>query len=335
MSFANELDRMLDDSKQNDFNDNWDHRRFGPLPATGVTRRAKNVANGILATLGIKRKNPCHQIIDSNMDQCEWLYGRLIDDQSKEIMLKVLAYRIMGHRKVKLPLNTAAHWDKIAELESRACNSESLAIDFRDWKLWKMNLSSEGFPIELFATPDTIVTQFLLQQYRCRLPDRLIEVQPGDIVIDAGGCYGETALYFAHKTGAAGAVYSFEFMPDNIDVFRRNIALNGNLGDAIHLVDRPLWSASATKLYIEGNGPAACVTTNAQNPSTTEVSTISIDDFVDNKALPRIDFIKMDIEGAELQALMGARHCITKHRPEISDFSLPQSSRFVDHSAVD
>jgi FkbM family methyltransferase len=52
--------------------------------------------------------------------------------------------------------------------------------------------------------------------------------------------------------------------------------------------------------------------------SGTEVRTITIDDFVQRFSLPRVDFIKMDIEGAESRALTGAADIIRRFRPRLA-----------------
>ncbi len=205
----------------------------------------------------------------------------------------------------------------MAELEARSRHAQSLDLDFLGWSLTKLDLAQEGYPIELFVRPSAVFVQFLAQQYRCELPDAVIEVSHGDTVIDAGGCYGDTALYFACKA-KGGEVYSFEFFPDNIGIFKKNMALNQELSRNIHLIDRALWSSSDIKLFIEGKGPGAHVASTTDLPAAQEVSTISIDEFAETQRLARIDFIKMDIEGAELEALKGAQESIRKHRPKLA-----------------
>lgn len=135
-------------------------------------------------------------------------------------------------------------------------------------------------------------------------------------MIDAGGCYGDTALYFAHKSG--GRVFSFEFMPDNLKVFRRNLELNPDLAKHVEIVPNPLWSASGQKLYVEGIGPAAHITPTPKDADAQQVETLKIDDFASRRQLTRVDFIKMDIEGAELEALKGAEETIRCYRPKLA-----------------
>ena len=310
MSFAKALKQTLDAARGNEFKDNWDYRRFGPHQEPSFPKRITDAVK-----VALREARFC---CTRRAKQCEWLYNRLIDEQSRQIMLKVLAYRIMGYRKVKLPVNSPSYWSKLAELEARASDAESFVTGFRDWRLWQMNLAPEGFPFELFVSPEVVISQFVLEQYRCQLPDRPIEVEPGDTVIDAGGCYGDTALYCAHKAGSSGSVHSFEFLPSNVVVFERNMALNPTLADTIHLIKQPLWSSSGQKLFIEGTGPAAHITGKTRQTSATEVRTLSIDTYVQKRPLSRIDFIKMDIEGAELPALIGARQCLVRYRPKLA-----------------
>ncbi|MBC7544393.1 MAG: FkbM family methyltransferase, partial [Candidatus Sericytochromatia bacterium] len=56
------------------------------------------------------------------------------------------------------------------------------------------------------------------------------------------------------------------------------------------------------------------------------VETITIDDYVASTGLSKVDFIKMDVEGGELQALKGAEQTIRQHRPKlaISVYHQPQ-----------
>jgi FkbM family methyltransferase len=316
-SFSSSLDQVLASCRGNNFTDNWDHRRFGPPPEIWSPLRLKELAKPLLATLGLARNGVTAQI-RANEKEFGWLFDHLLDAESKEVLLKVLAFRMLGHRKVKLPLNTPDYWAVLEDLDGRAEGAESLELDFLNWRLSKLNLAPEGYPMELFVRPSGVYTQFLLQQYRCQLAGHVIEAEAGDTIIDAGGCYGDTALYFSHKAGPAGKVYSFEFMADNVAIFNRNMSLNPQLAHNIELIIRPLWSASDVKLYMEGNGPGACVTPMRKRVSAHEVSTLSIDDLVQQECLPRIDFIKMDIEGAELHALRGAVRTIQRYRPKLA-----------------
>ncbi len=140
----------------------------------------------------------------------------------------------------------------------------------------------------------------------------------GDTVIDCGACWGDTALYFAHKVGAAGKVYSLEFLPSNIQLFRTNVNLNPNLKDRIALVERAVWETSNQTLNFREFGPGSVVSAAPLENQTGSTTTIAIDDLVKQQKIRRVDYIKMDIEGAEPNALKGALNTIKKHRPKLA-----------------
>lgn len=303
--------------RKNDWPNNWDWRRFGRYQSLSLIVRIRRSVKTLLENSGLYRNKTLKVVLGHEME-LQWLYERLVDDESKKTLVDVLAYRVLGHRKVKLPLNTPTYWAKLEELERKADPSDPIDLGFFGWQLELHDLADEGYPIRMYARAPGVYTQMLLQQYRCATPEHAIEVEAGEIVIDAGGCYGDTALYFAYKAGANGQVFSFEFMPDNIRVFNRNLELNPDLAKCIQIVPNPLWSSSGQKLYVEGVGPGAHITPNPKAEDAKQVETLMIDDLVHREGLAHVDFIKMDIEGAELEALKGAEETIRCYRPKLA-----------------
>ena len=134
-------------------------------------------------------------------------------------------------------------------------------------------------------------------------------VHQGDVVLDCGADYGT----FTRSALAAGAatVVSIEPMPRKEICLRRSFATEIQQGRVI-IVPKGVWNKEDTlKLYIDSvvehrsvDGPVVPLTT--------------IDKLVADLNLPRVDFIKMDIEGAEKQALDGGRHTIAKYKPRLA-----------------
>ena len=56
----------------------------------------------------------------------------------------------------------------------------------------------------------------------------------------------------------------------------------------------------------------------SQNVNAVECSVVSIDEFVESTRLQRVDFIKLDVEGAEIQAILGAVKSIKKYSPKLA-----------------
>jgi FkbM family methyltransferase len=138
------------------------------------------------------------------------------------------------------------------------------------------------------------------------------------VVLDIGACWGDSALYFACKTGEYGKVYSFEFIPDNIKLFTLNISLNPNLMRLIELIQQPVSNKSGDKIYFSDNGPGSKIEYEPFIGQSGQATTISIDDFVSNNTIDKVDFIKMDIEGAEPVALDGAIETIKRFKPKLA-----------------
>lgn len=310
---------------KNDFQDNWDERRFGPevKPARLSVRQViKQSIKNMLALVGLyDHPDPVEaavSLLNPNVAQFQWLYKKLTDDESRQLLVQVLSFRALGYRRVKLPVNNQFYWNAVENAERLAIRSEHMDLGWQGRNAYMMDLSSIGYHVRFFYVPFGIVFVFVLHQYECALPDQRIKAEEGDFVIDAGGCYGDTALYFAHEVGDKGKVYSFEFLPENLAIFERNMSLNPELSQRINLIRKPLWSKAGEQLFVEGRGPGTRVVSNPRLRDATRVETITIDEMVRNQKLARVDFIKMDIEGAELESLRGAEETIRRFRPKLA-----------------
>lgn len=258
------------------------------------------------------------EFIQPHLLNLEWVHGKLADDESKKWLVNLVAYRALGHRKIRLPTNTGEFW-KARDLALQIPRSdEEIDPHFLGWKLHKRSLELFGYPIHMFCGPGACYTTFVHEQYRCKTPHGAIECAEGDIAIDAGGCYGDTALYLAYKAGPRGKVASFEFLPVNVSVFQRNMDLNPTLAQKIRLYQNPVYSTSGQELFVIGNGPGTRVVREAIDPCAQRIQTLKIDDLIERGDFPRIDFIKMDIEGAELEALKGSENVLRHFKPKLA-----------------
>ena len=158
----------------------------------------------------------------------------------------------------------------------------------------------------------------LLEQYRCRSVGADIAVEPGDYVIDAGACWGDTTLYFAYHSRPDGKVFSYEFVKDNLEILQRNLALNTDLNNRIQVIERAVWDKSNVTLSAQGEGPGSHVSVGEISKPVAGPLTLAIDDLAMQQNLPIVDFIKMDTEGAELPALRGAKQTIQRHKPKLA-----------------
>ncbi len=130
-----------------------------------------------------------------------------------------------------------------------------------------------------------------------------------EIIIDAG-CYdGATAINFLKwGQGKVKKIYSFEFDPVNAEICERNLQ---PYQDKITLVKKGTWDKDET-LHVNPSGSSG---SSVRSEGNVEVQLTAIDNVVKDE---KVTFIKMDVEGAELKSLMGARNTITKNHPRLA-----------------
>ena len=127
-------------------------------------------------------------------------------------------------------------------------------------------------------------------------------IRPGDVVFDCGAHQGYYALILSKMVGERGKVYSFEPFPILTDVIECNMELNQANNVQLFKV-----GVSNTKAKIRGS-------LNEENVGVTrEKDAIDISlDVLDNYAHLKPNFVKLDVEGAEVNALEGARKVLAQ-----------------------
>lgn len=156
---------------------------------------------------------------------------------------------------------------------------------------------------------------------------RIVEkeyLQPskGDVVVDVGAHYGFYALHASRLVGAGGMIFSFEPHPKNYERFVTNLSSNGirnviPLNKALGECDKPI------RLYVSSHSERHS-TSFTLNPSThysgnyIRVESARLDTVVGELGIKRIDLIKIDVEGAELSVLKGAKKTIDQFRPSLT-----------------
>jgi FkbM family methyltransferase len=154
-------------------------------------------------------------------------------------------------------------------------------------------------------------------------------VKQGDIVVDCGahvGVFTDMAL----RRGAS-TVVSIEPDPVNLECLRRNF--KQEIADnRVIVVPKGVWSRDQMiTLYTSASNSGSNTMISDQHAGKVEVPVVRLDEIVENLRLPRIDFIKMDIEGAEREALRGASGILTRDFPRLmlDSYHLPDDMQVL------
>ena len=149
-----------------------------------------------------------------------------------------------------------------------------------------------------------------------------VKISAGDVVLDLGGNIGTTALVFSSLVGSTGRVIAFE--PVTYATIEKNLTMNkisnvsvvpkavsNSVGEIeIEISDFFLDSTIAKR---ERSGDR-----DGHFTKRLKIPTTTLDDYVRSNGIQKLDFIKMDIEGAEEWALEGAVEVIKRFRPKWS-----------------
>ena len=144
------------------------------------------------------------------------------------------------------------------------------------------------------------------------------EIRPGDVVIDVGANIGYYTLIFAKLVGNMGKVIAFEPEPKNFEILKKNISIN-KLTNVI--LEQKIVSNTnkKTKLFLANSGIVGHHTNPTKNSTNfIEVDSITLDDYlVKNNMSKKINFLKIDVEGAEIKVLEGAKTILRNDKIKI------------------
>lgn len=158
-------------------------------------------------------------------------------------------------------------------------------------------------------------TYFLLKGMSDAFETRIVKkcVKPGDTVVDIGAGTGYYTLIFARLVGTGGKVFAFEPDPNNFALLRKNVKKSGYRN--VILVNKAVSDTAETvklykspyhlrdhRTYDTGDGREAVA-----------VDAVRLDDYFKNFP-DNINFIKIDIQGAEWAAIAGMQELLRKNK---------------------
>jgi len=144
-------------------------------------------------------------------------------------------------------------------------------------------------------------------------------LKPGMTFVDAGANMGLYTIFGARRVGSAGRVLSIEPSRRELEILRKNIALNRleNVTVApVALSDREAeLELRVAPIEKSGHNTLGAFGFDTALDHTERVRAVTLDALAEEQQLRRVDLIKMDIEGGEEAALLGAHGIIQRDHP--------------------
>ena len=137
------------------------------------------------------------------------------------------------------------------------------------------------------------------------------EIGRGDVVVDGGAYTGTFTMIAANFVGDEGKVIAFEPDTENHKGLLANIELNG-LKNVI-VIPKGLWSSDTMLPFRDAhNVGSSFIFDKHDGDSIIDLPVVSLDRELERLGIEKVDFVKMDVEGAEIEAIKGAKHILAK-----------------------
>ena len=163
------------------------------------------------------------------------------------------------------------------------------------------------------------------------------QIRPDDICLDVGGNVGYFSFLMAQKA-KDGQVHVFEPIPLNIALLNASTVLNGFTNLQIHQCAVGSESGDITFTISNDSAYSSIYNTNRKSiAQTLSVPLISLDEYIAKNNLPRVDILKVDVEGAEKLVIDGAKKLFSdsKNSPRLVMLELYEPGLLVFSTTID
>ncbi|OEJ14395.1 methyltransferase [Brachyspira hampsonii] len=231
---------------------------------------------------------------EENNNSFDIFYNMLYESYSKDLFEKIVRYRYL------LSFYRDAYTNSKEKIK--------LSMKYGSINIFSWGLKRFLFSLEKYKYPSEIENFLLfyifgLEQYNIK---NIFEVGGDSVIFDIGAWKGDTAYFFSKKCNDNAKIYAFE--PDinafeTLKLIKEKYKLNNVVLENI--------------LFSNKNESVDFVSMTPNTP-TVKMNAVTVDDFVESNNIRKIDYLKMDVEGAEMHILEGALNTIKKFRPSLA-----------------
>lgn len=175
---------------------------------------------------------------------------------------------------------------------------------------------------KLLAMPTRQRPSYLLGTFEPHVVEAMqAHVRPGSVVYDIGANVGYHTLVLAGLVGAAGCVVAVEPSPVDRPALEATLRLNGlSASDHVRVVATALAEQTGAVEFATFSYSGIGRIAGEREPADATIQTVqatTLDRLILDEGYPPPDFLKLDVEGAELRALLGGMQVIKAYRPVI------------------
>jgi FkbM family methyltransferase len=243
-----------------------------------------------------------------NIEKIFSAYQMLQDEDSKRLYLYLISFRMAGHLSVRLPVKfSQSEIDEFIKIEGVQESDYQIGGSLGKLKHVDFNYCGEQYRGEFYS----LEAYLIRKQYYYK--NGLINIVPslGDVVIDGGACTGDSAAVFSNSVGAQGEVWAFDPVKEHCDLMEKNVLLYNHKNVKVMPYGLSNVNIVAPPISINGFNPGFRVGGN-------EVPTRTLDSMFISGEIKTVNYIKMDIEGSELNAMNGALGVINRFKPKLA-----------------
>jgi FkbM family methyltransferase len=237
--------------------------------------------------------------------------------------------------------------NKLSDQSARPPRNAENQVSFSDYRRARIrNLrATKRLDLELFLHPDPDIVSECIDRFghwEWTETQYVVDtIKEGDVVLDLGANLGYYTALFSRLVGERGKVYAFEPDDDNFHLLMLNIKHN-RLANVLAMKAMVGRSSGIAALHLHNSeNRGAHMAANLNHPNFESVAyhpQVTLDELRRVGALDRVDFIKMDTQGAEPDIVAGAREVIETncaHLNMVVEFMPDWIERFHKRQAID